>query len=54
VDQVAVNVDDASTAILLVDDVVFEDLVVQRSGALYYTRHFDDLWSLLYRVAFVD
>jgi hypothetical protein len=54
VDQVAVNVNDASSAILLVDNVVFEDLVIQRSGAFDDAGHFDDLCSLLCQMAFVD
>ena len=52
-DQVTVNVDDASTAILLVDNVVLEDLVIEGSGALYYARHFGGLCSVLCRSAFV-
>jgi hypothetical protein len=50
---VTVNVDNASTTILLVDNVVLEDLVIEGSGALYYARHFDDLCSVLCRLAFV-
>ena len=40
VHQVAVNVDDTGTAILFVNDVVFEDFVVQSSGAFNNARHF--------------
>ena len=50
-DQVTVNVDSASTAILLLDNVVVEDLVIQSSGAFYNARHFDDVCPVLCRLA---
>ena len=52
-DQMTVNVDDASTAILLVDNVVLEDLVIEGSRALYNARHFGVFRGVLCRSAFV-